>query len=111
MSLRKDGKERRRLELVQKCAKIGKFHCLYYGPALGRGHYHSTSYRLAAHCWTDRRRIKRDSVSTHRDYGERMPLSFNKEIQSGYYQNTLVSNEGALLEWVDAAHPLLWPLV
>jgi hypothetical protein len=31
-----------------------------------------------------------------------MPLSFNKEIQSGYHQNTPVSIEGALLEWVDA---------
>ena len=29
--LRKDGKEQRQrwLKLVQKCAKIGKFHCLY----------------------------------------------------------------------------------
>ena len=30
-----------------------------------------------------------------------MPLFFNKKIQSGYYQNTLVSIEGMLLEWVD----------
>ncbi len=30
-----------------------------------------------------------------------MALSFNEEIQSGYYQNTSVSVEGALLEWVD----------
>jgi hypothetical protein len=30
-----------------------------------------------------------------------MVLSFNEEIQSGYYQNTSVSVEGALLEWVD----------
>jgi hypothetical protein len=32
-----------------------------------------------------------------------MPLSFNKEIQSGYYQNMSVSVEGALIEWVDTA--------
>jgi hypothetical protein len=32
-----------------------------------------------------------------------MPLSFYKEIQSGYYQNMSVSIKGALLEWVDAA--------
>ncbi len=32
-----------------------------------------------------------------------MPLSFNKEIQSGYYQNTSVNVEGALTEWVNAA--------
>ena len=30
-----------------------------------------------------------------------MPLSFNNEIQSEYYQNCSVSFEGALLEWVD----------
>ena len=30
-----------------------------------------------------------------------MGLSFNEEIQSGYYQNTSVSVEGASLEWVD----------
>ena len=40
--------------------------------------------------------IKHRSISSHRDYGKRMLLSFNKEIQSGYYQNTLVSIEGAL---------------
>jgi hypothetical protein len=43
------------------------------------------------------------SISSHRDYGERMPLSFNEEIQSSYYQNTSVSVEGALIEWVNAA--------
>jgi hypothetical protein len=32
-----------------------------------------------------------------------MPLSFNEEIQSGYYQNTSVSVEDASLEWVDEA--------
>jgi hypothetical protein len=47
--------------------------------------------------------VKCSSASTHRNYGERMPLSFNKEIQSGYYKNTSVSVEGASLEWVDAA--------
>jgi hypothetical protein len=30
VSLRKDGKKHRWLELVQKCTKIGKFHHLYY---------------------------------------------------------------------------------
>ena len=102
-SLRKDSKERRRLELVQKCAKIGKFHRLYYGPALGRGRYHSTNYPLAVHCWKERHRIKRGSVSIHLDYGERMQLSFNEKIQTGYYQNMLVSVEGASLEWVNKA--------
>jgi hypothetical protein len=32
-----------------------------------------------------------------------MPLSFNEEIQNGYYQNTSVSVKGASIEWVDAA--------
>jgi len=41
------------------------------------------------------------SVSSHLDYGKRMGLSFNVEIQSGYYQNSIVSVEGASLEWVD----------
>jgi hypothetical protein len=98
ITLRKDGKERRRLELVQKHTKIGKFHHLYYWPALSRGWYYSTSYMLAACCWRERQTITCSSVSSHHDYGERMPLSFNKEIQSGYYQNTSVSVEGALLE-------------
>jgi hypothetical protein len=31
-------------------------------------------------------------------------LLFNEEIQSRYYQNTLVSFEGALLEWVKVGH-------
>jgi hypothetical protein len=30
-----------------------------------------------------------------------MALSFNKEIQSRYYQNTSMSVEGASLEWVN----------
>ncbi len=30
-----------------------------------------------------------------------MALSFNEEIQSGYYQNTSVSVEGTSLEWVN----------
>ena len=60
-----------------------------------------TSYKLAAQCRGERRSITLISVSSHRDYGERMGLSFNKEIQSGYYQNSSVSVEGALLEWVD----------
>ncbi len=95
VSLRKDDMEQRRLELVQKRTKIGKFHCVYYGPALGRERYHSTSYRLAARCRRERRTIKHVSVSTNCNYGERMPLSFNQEIQSGYYQNMLVNVEGA----------------
>ncbi len=103
VSLHKDGKERRQLELVQKCTTIGKFHCLYYWPALGRGRYHSTSYMLAARCWRERRTIMHSSVSSQQNYGERMPLSFNEEIQSGYYQNTSVSVKGALIEWVNAA--------
>ena len=48
VTLQKDGKERRRLELVQKNCTIGTFHRVYYLPALGRGRYHSMSYRLAA---------------------------------------------------------------
>ena len=60
-----------------------------------------TSYKLAARCQAERCIITRGSVSSHRDYGERMGLSFNEEIQSGYYQNTSVSAEGASLEWVD----------
>ena len=107
VSLHKDGKERRRLELVQKRTKIGQFHRVYYGPALGRGRYHSTSYRLAACCRRERRTIKRNSNNTHRNYGEKMPLSFNKEIQSVYYQNTLVSIKGTSLEWVNAAGEML----
>ncbi len=43
------------------------------------------------------------SVGSHYDYGERMPLSFNEEIQRGYNQHMSVSVEGALLEWVNAA--------
>ncbi len=47
--------------------------------------------------------ITHGSISSHRDYGERMPLSFSEEIQSGYYQNMSVSVEGALIEWVSTA--------
>jgi hypothetical protein len=103
VSLRKDGKERRRLELVQKRTTIDEFHRLYYGPALGRGRYHSTSYMLAARCRKERRTITRGNVSSHRDYGERMKVSFNEEIQSEYYGNISVSMEGASLEWVGEA--------
>jgi hypothetical protein len=102
-SLRKDGKEHRQLELVQKRTKIGKFHRLYYWPALGCGRYHSTSYMLAVCCRRERWTIMWGSIGSHPDYGERMPLSFNKQIQSGYYQNTSVSIKGALLKWVNAA--------
>ena len=51
----------------------------------------------------ERQRIKCSSFSCHRNYGKRMLLSFNKEIQSVYYQNMLVRIKGALLEWVDVA--------
>jgi hypothetical protein len=54
-----------------------------------------TSYRLAVQCCAERRTIMRSSVSSHRDYGKRLGLSFNEEIQSMYYQITLVSVEGA----------------
>jgi hypothetical protein len=103
VSLRKDGKEHRQLELMQKHTKIGKFHFLSYRPALGQGRYHSTSYKLAARCRRERQMITPGSIGSHCDYDERMPLSFNKEIQSGYYQNMSVSIKGALLEWVNAA--------
>ena len=102
-SLSADGKERRRLELVQKRTTIGEFHHRFYIPALNRGRYHMTSYKLAARCRIQRGDITRGSISSHRDYGERMGLSFNEEIQSGYYQNTSVSVEGASVEWVDEA--------
>ncbi len=39
-SLRKDGKTRRRLELIEKRTSIGKFHRFYYGPALRKARYH-----------------------------------------------------------------------
>jgi hypothetical protein len=99
VSKRLDSKEQRRLELVQKRTKIAEFHCLYYLPALGRGQYHTTN--LATQCRREQRAIERGSVSLHRNYGKRLALSFNKEIQSGYYQNTSVSVEGASLEWID----------
>jgi hypothetical protein len=60
-----------------------------------------TSYLLAARCWEERRAISCGSISSHRDYGKRMPLSFNNKIQSKYYSNTSVSVEGASLEWND----------
>jgi hypothetical protein len=62
-----------------------------------------TSYKLAARCCSQRLDISRGSISSHHDYGKRMGLSFNVEIQSGYYQNTSVSVEGASVEWVDEA--------
>ncbi len=60
-----------------------------------------TSYLLAARCQKERLTISRGSVSSHRDYGKRMPLSFNNKIQSKYYSNTSVSVKGASLEWND----------
>ena len=100
VSLQKDDKERRQLELVQKYCTIGKFHRVYYLPALGRGRYHSTSYRLAAQCRQERRKIKLGSVSSHRDYGERLSVLFNEQIQSKYFQNTSMSVKGTSLEWI-----------
>jgi hypothetical protein len=82
VSLRKDGKERRRLELVQKRTTIGEFHRLYNWPTLRRGRYHSTSYILAARCRQERHELTVGSVSSHRDYGERLSVSFNNQIQS-----------------------------
>ncbi len=95
------GKEMRQLKLIKKRTSIGGFHCVYYGPALSCARHHHASYMLAMPCCGERRKITRGCVSSHCDYGERMALSFNKEIQLGYYQNTSVSVEGALLEWVD----------
>ena len=45
-----------------------------------------TSYKLAARCWKEQREIEQGSISSHRNYGERMVLSFNEKIQSQYYQ-------------------------
>jgi hypothetical protein len=61
------------------------------------------SYMLAARCQKEQWMIKCGSMSSHRNYGKQMPLSFNKEIQSSYYQNTWVSIEGELLKWVNVA--------
>ncbi len=85
VSKRLDRKERRRLKLVQKHTSIGEFHHVFYGPKLSRARYRHTSYMLAVQCCGERRKITRRCVSSHRDYGERMALSFNKEIQLGYY--------------------------
>jgi hypothetical protein len=60
-----------------------------------------TSYKLVARCCGERRAIMHGSSSSHCDYSKRKGLSFNEETQSGYYQNTSVSVEGASLEWVD----------
>jgi hypothetical protein len=99
--LGKDGKEGRHLELVQKRTMISKFDCLVYIPALGQGCYHSTSYMLATQCQREQQVIMCRSVSSHPEYGSRMSFSFIEEIQSGFYQNTSMSVEGALLEWVN----------
>jgi hypothetical protein len=61
----------------------------------------TTSYKLAAQCRRERHEIEKGSFSSQRDYGKRLALSFNEEIQSGYYQNTSVSVEGASLKWID----------
>ena len=66
--------------------------------------YQMTSYKLAAQCRVQRCDITCGSISSHCDYGKRMGLSFNEEIQSSYYQNTSVSVEGVSVEWVDKAN-------
>ena len=96
----KDGKEKRQLKLVPKNCTIGECHRVYYLPALEWGRYYSTSYRLAAQCCQERRKITLGSVSSHRDYGERLSVLFNKKIQNEYFQNTSVSVEGVSLEWI-----------
>ena len=101
VSLQKDSMECRQLKLIQKRAMIDESHCLYYLSSLRRGHYHMTSYKLAARCRCKRHAIMAGSISSHRNYGNGMGLSFNEEIQSGYYQNISVSVEGASLEWVE----------
>jgi hypothetical protein len=97
------GRNESEMELVQKRMTIGQFHREFYVPMLNRSRYHMASYKLAAYCRSQRHDISRGSISSHRDYGERMGLLFNEEIQSGYYQNTSVSVEGASVEWVDEA--------
>jgi hypothetical protein len=74
----KDGKEQQRIKLVRKQTTIGKFHWLFYSPALGHGCYHMTSYKLAAQCPGECCSIRGGSVSFHRDYGKGMGLLFNK---------------------------------
>ena len=53
-----------------------------------------TSYKLVAQCWCKCHAITAGSISSHHNYGERMGLSFNEEIQSRYNQNTSVSVDG-----------------
>ncbi len=60
-----------------------------------------TSYKIAACCQREWWEIEQGCISSHRNYGERMCLLFNKEIQSQYYQNTSVSVEGASMELLD----------
>jgi hypothetical protein len=101
VSKQADDNVRRQLELVQKRMERGELHCFYYLPALGHRQYHATSYMLAAQCRREQCAIERGSFSSHHDYGERMPLSFNKEIHRRYYQKNSVSVKGSLLEWID----------
>ncbi len=89
-----DKKERRRLKLVQKRTKICEFHCLYYLPANGRRQYHMTSYMLAGQCRRERQAIEWGDISLHYDYSKRMALSFNKELQSRYYQIAVSASRG-----------------
>ncbi len=96
VSLRKDSKEHRQLELVQKRTKICKFCCHYYCPALCCGWYHVPFHQLHASSVV---RLRQQPPHLRQEDA----ISFNKEIQSGYYQNTLVSVKGALLEWVNWA--------
>jgi hypothetical protein len=48
VSLCKDCKEQRWLELVWQSAKIGEFHHLYYWPVLGRGQYRFTKLHFGS---------------------------------------------------------------
>ena len=96
-----DRKERRQLEFVQKYNSIGEFHCIHYWPALSCERYDYGSYMLAACCRKEWHAITHGCVNSHCDYSKRLSLSFNKEIQFGYYQSTSISVESASLEWVD----------
>ena len=106
-SERKDDVLRTRLELKEKRTSIGEFQRSYYVPAIRRMKYHHTYFTLAARCRKERQSlIKKGSPSSHRDYGERLKVNFNEQLQCGYFENTSVSVEGSGLGWVDAAGKL-----
>ena len=74
-SLRKDGKPRKRLELVYKKRPIGEFHRRYYQPMLRKMKYHKATFCMAKHC----RDMRRSAIMVgeglfHRDFGERLPV-------------------------------------